>query len=272
MDYSKITATEETKHEASKKSHPQETTTKDEEDAKKWGTHVMGQPAAPASHPDNQKAATWNAAAYQQPYVEFAQVQKPSHSPLESVLQAFNSWTSKADNIAANIWQNLRTGHSVSDAAWGKIKLTAKAMSEGGFETLFKHTFATEINEKLKKSFACYLSTTTGPVAGTLYLSTHRVAFCSDRPLCFPAPSGQQTWSYYKVSIPLGNISSVNPVVMKEDPPEKYIEIETVDGHEFWFMGFVSYEKATHHLISSVSEFSAQGVVATGGGPATATV
>jgi hypothetical protein len=236
----------------------------DQEEAKKWGTHVMGPPAAPASHPDNQKAATWNAATYQQPYVELSQVEKkPGHSPLESVLDAFNSWSRKAEHIAANIWQNLRTGPSVSEAAWGKLKLTAKAMSEGGFESLFKHTFATEVNEELKRSFACYLSTTTGPVAGTLYLSTLRVAFCSDRPLSFVAPSGQQAWSYYKVSIPLGNVSTVNPVVMKENPPEKYIEIVTVDGHEFWFMGFVSYEKATHHLTSSVSEFRAQGVPAT---------
>lgn len=93
----------------------------------------------------------------------------------------------------------VKTGPSVSDAAWGKVNLTAKAISEGGFESLFKHTFETDPNEKLNKTFACYLSTSTGPVAGTLYLSTARVAFCSDRPLCFYAPSGQQVWSYYKV-------------------------------------------------------------------------
>lgn len=94
----------------------------------------------------------------------------------------------------------VKMGHSVSGAAWDKVNLTAKAISEGGFESLFKHTFATEPNEKLKKTFACYLSTTTSPVAGTLYLSTHRVAFCSDRPLSFTAPSGQEAWSYYKVN------------------------------------------------------------------------
>lgn len=93
----------------------------------------------------------------------------------------------------------VKTGPSVSEAAWGKVNLTAKAITEGGFESLFKQIFATDPNEKLKKTFACYLSTTTGPVAGTLYLSTARVAFCSDRPLSFTAPSGQETWSYYKV-------------------------------------------------------------------------
>ena len=97
----------------------------------------------------------------------------------------------------------------MSEAAWGKVNLTAKAITEGGFESLFKQTFATEVNEKLMKSFACYLSPATGPVAGTLYLSTVRVAFCSDRPLYFTAPSGQPSWSYYKVNSCLSFISIV---------------------------------------------------------------
>lgn len=59
--------------------------------------------------------------------------------------------------------------------------------------------------------------------------------------------------------IPLENISTVNPVTMKEDPAEKYIQIDTIDGHEFWFMGFVSFEKATHHLLNSLSDFKATG-------------
>lgn len=94
----------------------------------------------------------------------------------------------------------MKTAPSKSDAAIGKLNLTVKAITEGGFEALFKQAFPTDPSERLKKSFACYLSTTTGPVAGTLYLSTMHVAFCSDRPLSFTAPSGQETWSYYKVS------------------------------------------------------------------------
>ncbi|KAG6422448.1 hypothetical protein SASPL_119020 [Salvia splendens] len=109
--------------------------------------------------------------------------------------------------------------------------------TEGGFESLFKQIFEAGADEKLKKTFACYLSTTTGPVAGTLYLSTARVAFCNDRPLSFRAPSGQETWAYYK------------------NPPQKNIHLVTVDGHEFWLMGFVNFEKASHHLLDSVSDY-----------------
>ncbi|XAR64347.1 hypothetical protein NMG60_11024651 [Bertholletia excelsa] len=169
----------------------------------------------------------------------------------------FNSWSRKAETIARDIWHNLKMGHSVSETAWGKVSLTAKALSEGGFEPLFKQTFPTDPNEKLEKTFACYLSTTTGPVAGTLYLSTARVAFCSDRPLSFTAPSGQEAWSYYKIMIPLANIATVNPVNMRENPSEKYIHIVTVDGHDFWFMGFMNFEKASHHLLDSLSNFRA---------------
>ncbi|EEF50093.1 GEM-like protein 5 [Ricinus communis] len=228
-----------------------------EEERKKWGTYIMGAPAAPPVHPDNQKAASWNAAEhqqiYQQPYLVYSPVEKPSNNPFEPVIHAFTTWSKKAEDIARNIWHNLKTGPSVSEAAWGKVNLTAKAITEGGFESLFKQIFETDPNEKLTKTFACYLSTSTGPVAGTIYLSTARVAFSSDRPLSFIAPSGQETWSYYKVMIPLAKIGSVNPVIMKENPPEKYIQIATIDGHEFWFMGFVNFEKALHHLLDSLS-------------------
>ncbi|CAM8950946.1 unnamed protein product [Rhodiola kirilowii] len=232
-----------------------------EEEKKKWGTHVMGVPAVPTVHPDNQKAALWTAGDHQQiqhqPYVMYSPVEKPAHNPLESVVQMFNTWSTKTETVARNIWHNLKAGPSVSEAAWGKVNLASKALTGGGFEALFKQIFMADPSEKLKKTFACYLSTTTGPVAGTLYLSNARVAFCSDRPLSFPAPSGQETWSYYKVSIPLGNVGTVNPVILKDNPPEKYIQIVTIDGHDFWFMGFVNYDKAAQHLQTSVSEFRA---------------
>lgn len=164
-----------------------------------WGTKLMGPPAAPSSHPQNQRAATWVApAAEQNPYLEYSPASAPK-SPMETILDTFNEWGRKTETMAQNMWQNLKTGPSVAEAAWGKLSLGAKAVREGGFEALYKQTFAAEANEKLNKTFACYLSTSTGPVAGTLYLSNLHVAFCSDRLLCFTAPSGQQAWSYYKV-------------------------------------------------------------------------
>lgn len=94
---------------------------------------------------------------------------------------------------------SVRMAPSAPEAAMGKIGLTAKALTGGGFESLYKQTFHSDPSEQLKKTFACYLSTATGPVAGTLYLTNLNVAFCSDRPLSFTAPSGQIAWGYYKV-------------------------------------------------------------------------
>ncbi|KAE8724968.1 GEM-like protein 5 [Hibiscus syriacus] len=74
-------------------------------------------------------------------------------------------------------------------------------------------------------------------------LSTARVGYCSDCPLSFIAPSGHETWSYYKV-------------VIKENlTPESYIELVTVDGHDFWVMGFVKFEKASSPLLNNVHDF-----------------
>lgn len=60
--------------------------------------------------------------------------------------------------------------------------------------------------------------------------------------------------------IPMTNVGTVNPVVITETPtPEKYLQIVTTDGHDFWFMGFVNFEKASHHVLDSVSNFRAVG-------------
>ncbi|XP_061351018.1 GEM-like protein 5 [Gastrolobium bilobum] len=242
------------------------------QETENWGTHIMGAPAVPSSHPDNKKAALRSGGSDQEqpqvhyyhhpvyPYVQTSPVDKPSNSPMESILHMFDSWSKKAEATANNIWHNLRTGPSVSSAALGKMNLTVKAISEGGFESLYKQIFTTYPNEKLKKTFACYLSTTTGPVAGTLYLSNIHVAFCSDRPLCFTAPSGQETWSYYKVMVPLAKIGAINPVIMRENSSERYIQIITVDGLDFWFMGFVNYDKAIKNLQEGISHFVVPGI------------
>ncbi|KAJ6347057.1 hypothetical protein OIU76_003704 [Salix suchowensis] len=235
-------------------------------ETKKWGTHIMGPPSAPNVHPDNQQPALWNASGHQQlsehPYLVYTPREKSDKStqkPYEPVIHKFQEWGKNADTVARNIWLNLNTGPSVPQAAWGKVNLTAKAITEGGFESLFKHIFETDANEKLKKTFACYLSTSTGPVAGTLYLSTARVAFCSDRPLSHTAPSGEEAWSYYKVMIPLDKIRTCSSEIMTENPSRKYIQIVTTDEHVFWFMGFVNFEKALQNISNSMPSFKEAG-------------
>lgn len=87
-----------------------------QEEANKWGTHVMGAPAAPTVHPDNQKAALWNAADHQQPYVQYEPVEKPTTNPLEPVINLFHSWSTKAETIARNIWHNRKQANPTSSS------------------------------------------------------------------------------------------------------------------------------------------------------------
>lgn len=73
-----------------------------------------------------------------------------------------------------------------------------KVIAEGGHEKIFQQTFTVSPEEQLRKAYACYLSTSAGPVMGVVYLSTAKIAFCSDSPLSYKV--GNETeWTYYKV-------------------------------------------------------------------------
>uniref|UniRef100_A0A2P2JT66 FH INTERACTING protein 1 n=1 Tax=Rhizophora mucronata TaxID=61149 RepID=A0A2P2JT66_RHIMU len=124
---------------------------------------------------------------------------------MEAVKDVLGKWgkkaaeaTKKAEDLAGNMWQHLKTGPSFADAAVGRIAQGTKVLAEGGYEKIFSQTFETVPEEKLLKTYACYLSTSAGPVMGVLYLSTAKLAFCSDNPLSYNVGDETQ-WSYYKV-------------------------------------------------------------------------
>lgn len=53
--------------------------------------------------------------------------------------------------------------------------------------------------------------------------------------------------------IPIGKIKEANKSQNVKNSEEKYIEIVTKDDSEFWFMGFLRYEKALRNLHKAVS-------------------
>ncbi|KAE8709620.1 putative GEM-like protein 3 [Hibiscus syriacus] len=153
----------------------------------------------------------------------------------------------------------LKTSPSFAEAAMGRIAQGTKVLAEGGYEKIFRQTFETVPEEQLQNSFACYLSTSAGPVMGVLYVSTAKLAYCSDSPL--PYQNGSKTeWSYYKVVIPLHQLKAINPSTSRVNPSEKYIQIISVDSHEFWFMGFLNYEGAVTCLQEALQQHSLQSV------------
>lgn len=213
--------------------------------------HTSEHPSVDAAVRDHQATVM---PAESNPYVAPASASQSSKYTIETVKDVLGRWGKKmgeaakiTEDLAGNVWQHLRTGPSVADAAMGMIAQGTKVLAEGGYEKIFKQTFETVPDEQLITSYACYLSTSAGPVMGILYLSTVKLAFCSDNPLSYKV--GNQTeWSYYKVVIPLHQLRAVNPSKNQANPAEKYIQIVSIDSHEFWFMGFVTYDSAVKSL------------------------
>ncbi|KAG5049113.1 hypothetical protein JHK85_010216 [Glycine max] len=75
-----------------------------------------------------------------------------------------------------------------------------KVLASGGPDKLFQQTFGGFLGEKLLQPCACYISTNSRPLIGTLYISTKRLAFCSDSLLCHhPFSLQQHECVYYNV-------------------------------------------------------------------------
>ena len=144
-------------------------------------------------------------------------------------------------------------GPKLSDTVKGKLTLGAKILQAGGVEKVFRQWFSVDKNEKLLRASQCYLSTTAGPIAGLLLVSTARVAFRSDRTLAVSSPRGDKARVPYKVTIPLRKVKAVRPSENKHRPEQKYVQLVTNDGFEFWFLGFVSYNRSLQHLELAVA-------------------
>lgn len=102
----------------------------------------------------------------------------------------------------------VRLGPKLSETVKGKLSLGARIIQGGGRENIFKHMFSVREGEELLKASQCYLSTTAGPIAGLLFISTEKVAFCSERSISFTSPSGDVIRSPYKVYTHLLTFSS----------------------------------------------------------------
>ncbi|XP_009782175.1 GEM-like protein 4 [Nicotiana tabacum] len=155
----------------------------------------------------------------------------------------------KAKSYAYRIREHVKLGPKFSETVKGKLKI----VKEGGRRNIFRNMFNVNEGEKLLKASQCYLYTTAGPIAGILFISTEKIAFCSERPIAVPFPSGGILRTPYKVVIPVKKIKRAYASVNENKPSQKYIEIVTEDNFEFWFMGFVRYEKAFLNLQKAIS-------------------
>ncbi|XP_021841716.1 GEM-like protein 4 [Spinacia oleracea] len=115
----------------------------------------------------------------------------------------------------------------------------------GGVDKIFKGIFSVREGEKLLRASHCCLYTTAGPIPGRLFISTEKLAFCSDKPIAkiSSATAGEPLRFHYKIVIPIRKIERSNQNESMKKPSQKYLEIVTTDEFEFWFTGFRSYNK-----------------------------
>lgn len=136
-----------------------------------------------------------------------------------------------------------------------KLSLGAKIVQVGGVEKVFRRIFSVREGEQLLKASQCCLSTTAGPIPGRLFISTEKLAFCSDKPIAkYASPAGELLRFHYKVVIPLRKIKRTNQSENVKKPSQKYLQVTTTDDFEFWFMGFFHYKRTFKCLQQSVSK------------------
>ncbi|KAK9275283.1 hypothetical protein L1049_022545 [Liquidambar formosana] len=172
----------------------------------------------------------------------------------DSVIHRMNKLGKKGDNFAHRVREHVRLGPKISETVKGKLSLGARILQLGGVEKIFKQLFNVREGEKLFKASQCYLSTTAGPIAGLLFISNDKLAFCSERSIKFSSPKGELVRTHYKVMIPLRKIKAANQSVNVKKPSQKYIEVVTVDDFDFWFMGFLKYHKTFKYLQQAISQ------------------
>ncbi|CAO2187057.1 unnamed protein product [Urochloa humidicola] len=163
-------------------------------------------------------------------------------------------WVSKLSRRAQGFMEHVTLGPKLSEIVKGKLSLGARILQARGVKRMFRQAFSADKGERLVKALQCYLYTTGGPIAGMLFISTKNAAFRSDQPITVTSPKGDTARVTYKAVIPLRRISKVRPSENADRPEEKYIHVTTVDGFEFWFMGFVSYQQSWRYMEQAVSE------------------
>ncbi|KAL7607723.1 putative GEM-like protein 8 [Lactuca sativa] len=157
-------------------------------------------------------------------------------------------------SFAVGIKNHASSGPKLIEIMKQKLSHGVKMIQLGSQGKIFRKTFGIREEEKLLQASQCFLYTTAGAIAGILFVSTERIAFCSDRSLKTYSPTGELLKFQYKVSIPLGKIKGVRESMNMKRLSYNYVEVVTVDDFSFWFLGFVNYKKTlryVHHAIGS---------------------
>ncbi|KAJ3680318.1 hypothetical protein LUZ60_016596 [Juncus effusus] len=121
-----------------------------------------------------------------------------------------NKFSKKTDSLAQGLLDHVTLGQNISETVKGKLSLSKKILQAGSIEKVFTKSFNMNKQERLLKAYQCYLSTTTGPIAGIIFISTEKIAFRSEKSLRLTSHKREIIKTPYKFSIPLGKIKVHN--------------------------------------------------------------
>nr|XP_043608475.1 putative GEM-like protein 8 [Erigeron canadensis] len=151
--------------------------------------------------------------------------------------------------VAATHWEsNGSFGPKLIKIVKQKLSNGARIVQFGSQGKTFRKNFSIKEGEKLLQTSQCYLYTTAGAIAGLLFVSTERVAFCSNKSIKTYSTTGELLKFQYKVSIPLSKIKGAHEIKNMKRPSNNYVELVTVDDFNFWFMGFGNSKKTLRYL------------------------
>ncbi|KAL5721323.1 hypothetical protein ACHQM5_004981 [Ranunculus cassubicifolius] len=166
-----------------------------------------------------------------------------------------NSISNQVSGIPTCVPNRDRNQSNIYETLKKNLRIGARITQGVGVNKIFRQMFGVTAEEKLLKVSRCNLSTTAGAIAGLLFISTEKIAFCSKRSLRFTSPSGEVIRTPYKVIIPLGKIKRATESENVTKPTQKYLEIFTVDSFDFWFMGFVDFQNTFKYVKQAISQF-----------------
>ncbi|XP_071692190.1 putative GEM-like protein 8 [Rutidosis leptorrhynchoides] len=178
---------------------------------------------------------------------------KPYQPLLTLSSSSKNNGVDRKGSFAVSIKNHANLGPRLIEIMKNKLSFGAKFFPVRHEGTIFSKRFSTKDNEKLLHATRCYIYTTAGAIAGSLFVSSERVGFCSDKSLKTYSATGEMLKFQYKVSIPFGKIKCVRESVNMKKPSNKYVEVVTVDDFSFWFMGFSNYKKTLRYLRQTIS-------------------
>ncbi|GJT71126.1 GEM-like protein 7 [Tanacetum coccineum] len=176
----------------------------------------------------------------------------PPRYPLSTTSCKING-IEREDGFAVWIRKYVSLGPKLAEIMRHKLSYGAKMIQFGNQDTIFRKSFGIKEGEKLLQASQCYLYTTAGEIAGLLFVSTQRVAFCSKRSIKTYSTTGKLIKFQYKVSIPLRKIKGVGETMDITNASNKFVELVTIDDFSFWFMGFFKHNKTLRFLYHAIS-------------------